>query len=356
MSNSIDIRRSYFGKNKYGEVINNDFNQLAYSLTGSVSDFVTNFSLNFLDLTPEQLSLLYTGSIEIANSASDSDYGNEVQRLEALISGAREEIQNRKENTPVEHPVVPNGSFIRTTTPLINKDEIKLSKGTFYYIDDGKKRYIIDPETFVSLFTSKTKSNPRGRRTNAFGDKDFVNLKNNVAVDTIGFLTNKQFPSGGTIRDYNLGSEGAGSQTPTSTIETFQDNRYPPINRTGSLNPPEEVIYNNLHYIWNGNEWVLLYQPIGRPGEYIGEETVYEEQKYIWDGFGEWNQSGTPIVTTPSTTQFPPFGVAGEYTGDTRRDENNKEYIWNGENWQLITSTTTTTKTSSGLSGDNIIT
>ena len=359
MSNSINIRRSYFGKNKYGEVIDNNFNQLTYSLTGSVSDFVTNFSLNFLDLTPEQLSLFYTGSIDIANSASDSDYGNEVQRLEALITGAREEIANRKENTPTEHPVIPNGSFIRTTTPLISKDEIKLSKGTFYYVDDGEKRYIENPTVFVSLFTSKTKSNPRGRRTNAFGDKDFVNLKSNVAVDTIGFLTNKQFPSGTIIRSFNLGSEGAGSQTDTSTVETFQDNRYPPINRTGSLDPPEEVIYNNLHYIWNGNEWVLLYQPIGRPGGFLGEEIIYEEQRYIWDGFGEWNQgpkSETTVVTPTTTTEFPPFGVAGEYTGDTRTDENNKEYIWNGQNWQLITQSTNTNGGGGGTNSDSTAT
>lgn len=340
MSNSIDIKRSYFGKNKYGEVIDNNFNQLAFSTTGSLSDFVTNFALNFLSFTPEQLSFFYSSSVDIALSASDSDYGNEVTRLEALISGAREELENRKENTPVEHPIVPNGSFIRTSTPLINKDEIKLSKGTFYYIDEGQKRYIIDPETFVSLFTSKTKTNPRGRRLNAFGDKDFVNLKDNVAVDTIGFLTNGQFPSGTTIRSSNLGSEGAGSQTATVSTETFYNNAYPPVGRTGSL--AEEIIYNNLYYLWNGEEWVLLYPPIGRPGEFIGEETTYEEQKYVWDGFGQWNSSFTEVVTPTTTTEFPPFGVAGEYTGDTRKDENNKEYMWNGENWQLKTTTSTT--------------
>jgi len=340
MSNSINIRRSYFGKNKYGEVIDNNFNQLAFSTTGSLSDFVTNFALNFLSFTPEQLSFFYSSSVEIALSASDSDYGNEVQRLEALISGARQELEDRKENTPVEHPIVPNGSFIRTSTPLITKDEIKLSKGTFYYIDDGKKRPIDNAETFVSLFTSKTKTNPRGRRLNAFGDKDFVNLKDNVAVDTIGFLTNKQFPSGTEVRGYNLGSEGAGSQTANSSTETFYNNAYPPVGRTGSLEDPE-IIYNNLSYLWNGEEWVLLYPPIGRLGQFTGEVTTYGGQNYVWDGFGEWNQSITPVVDTQTTTQFSPFGVAGENIGDTRKDADNKEYRWDGENWNLVTETKT---------------
>jgi hypothetical protein len=349
MSNSINIRRSYFGKNKYGEVIDNNFNQLTYSLTGSVSDFVTNFSLNFLDLTPVQLSLFYSGSVNIASSASDSDYIDEVKRLENLISGAREDIEIRKENTPVEHPVIPNDRFIRTTTPLINKDKIRLREGSFYFIREGEKRKIDNPETFINLFKSITKLNPYSRRENAFGDKDFVNLKSNVAVDTIGFLTNGQFPTGKTIYSSTLGEEGA--QNSSSREETFNYNEYPPVGRKGEEG--EEVIYNELYYIWNGNEWVLLYQPIGRPGGFLGEEIIYEEQRYIWDGFGEWNQSGTTVVTPTTTTEFPPFGVAGEYTGDTRTDENNKEYMWNGENWQLITQSTNTTGGGGGTDSDS---
>jgi len=351
MSNPIDIKRSYFGKNKYGEVIDNNFNQLAYSLTGSVSDFVTNFSINFFDFTPEQLSYFYSGSVDIASSASDSDYIDEIERLENLISGAREDIEIRKENTPVEHPVIPNDRFIRTTTPLINKDKIRLREGSFYFIREGEKRKIDNPETFINLFKSITKLNPYGRRENAFGDKDFVNLKENVAVDTIGFLTNGQFPTGKTIYSSTLGEEGV--QNSSSREETFNYDEYPPVGRKGEEG--EEVIYNELYYIWDGEEWVLLYQPIGKPGTIIGDEVIYEEQRYIWDGFGEWNQSPREItvVTPTTTTEFPPFGVAGEYTGDTRTDENNKEYMWNGENWQLITQSTNTTGGGGGTNSDS---
>jgi hypothetical protein len=191
---NINIRRPYFKKDKYGRIIDNNFQQLGdVFVTSSIGDFYSNYLSLLLSMTPEQHALFYSGSLPYSGSDKTNLSANEVERLKALVSESRENKILRNDNTQQEHPIVPNGSFYRTGGSLIDGDRVRLANGVFYYIQDGKARRCETPNVFLSLFQSVTNLNPY--------KKDV--LKDNVPYTNIyDFL-----PQGKIITLADLGAE-----------------------------------------------------------------------------------------------------------------------------------------------------
>lgn len=194
MSNqNINIKRPYFKKDKYGQIIDNDFQQVDIFSTGSIGDFYSNYLSLLLSMTPEQHNLFYRGSLPFVDLDKTRFSANEVERLKALVSESLENKELRNNNTSKEHPVIPNGSFFRRGGSLINGDKVQLKNGIFFYIQDGIARRCETPSVFLSLFQSVTNLNPY--------DKEV--LKDNVPFDE-GYLFN--FPEGKIITSTDLGT------------------------------------------------------------------------------------------------------------------------------------------------------
>lgn len=227
MSNqNINIRRPYFKRDKYGQVIDNSFQQPGdISVTGSVGDFYSNYLSLLLSMTPEQHALFYSGSIPFAELDQTNLSASEVERLRALVSESRENKEIKNDNTPRENPVVPNGSFFRRGGALIDGDKVRLRNGIFYYVQEGIVRKCESAEVFLSLFKSVTSLNPY--------NKDV--LKDNVPyIENNSFIT--FFPKGKDITKDDLGSE---------SYETEQDTQVtPPVIPQPPVEDEELIIRN----------------------------------------------------------------------------------------------------------------
>jgi len=216
MSNqNINIRRPYFKKNKYGQIIDNSFQQPGdVFVTSSVGDFYSNYLSLLLSMTPEQHALFYSGSLPFVKLDQTNLSSSEVERLRALVSESLENKELRNNNTPQEHPVIPNGSFIRTGGQVIDKDKVRLKNGIFYYIQEGKARRCRTPAVFLSLFQSITSLDPYKKEV----------LENNVPFDKGSWLN--FFSKGKDITLEDLGAENYDSDSEDTTTTSSNCQKY----------------------------------------------------------------------------------------------------------------------------------
>jgi len=210
MDKLLNIKRPYFKKRGYNQVIDNSFNILKPAQTSeSVSDFFQRFQDLLLFLSDEQLSQFFRGSLPFARSFKGS-FSDEVDRLNDLTGSLKEEEENRKLGSRLdEHPIIPNGSFLR-----------KDNNGTteYYYIQRGLLRKIDKKSTFEALFQSITGLDPI-KTDNLNNYAPFVpstespsNQFVNINIPGISFPFNgdifiSSFPRGKTITGESLGEE-----------------------------------------------------------------------------------------------------------------------------------------------------
>lgn len=163
MNNKVNIKRSYFNENEYGKIIDNSFRELSISRTGSISDFVDNFLRELPNMPSEILDFFVS---ESENFTSSFDSSTEVDRLNSMITSSLEEQALTKDADTNEHPIIPNGSFVRTTKSFSdNGRRVRLKDGKFYYIEGGFIRKIDSPTTFIQIFKAKTQLNPYDKQS-----------------------------------------------------------------------------------------------------------------------------------------------------------------------------------------------
>jgi hypothetical protein len=203
---NINIRRPYFKKDKYGRIIDNNFQQLGdVFVTSSIGDFYSNYLSLLLSMTPEQHALFYSGSLPYSKFDTTNLSSSEVERLRALVSESRENKVLRNDNTSQEHPIIPNGSFYRQGEQVIFGNEIKLANGVFFYIQDGKARRCETPNVFLSLFQSVTNLNP---------------YKKEVLEDNVPYIGVGGLPEGKIITLADLGSENYKDESDNTPVSS----------------------------------------------------------------------------------------------------------------------------------------
>jgi hypothetical protein len=193
MSNKVNIKRPYFNSNEYGKVIDNSFKEFTSSKTGSISDFSTRFLQELPNMSPEVLDFFIEESLPFSDIETPFDY--EILRLNEIATGS---IESRTIPETKEHPVIPNGSFFiiggDAVRRRIGKDVVRLKDQIFWYIQNGKARYL-QPGVFKELFKSITGEDPY--------DKD--SFKKYVSYASTTFINS--FPRGGDISQDSLGDE-----------------------------------------------------------------------------------------------------------------------------------------------------
>jgi hypothetical protein len=185
-----------------------------------------------LFLTDEQIRQFFNGSSPFI-TPSDNTFSNEIDRLNDLINSLREEQENRNEGLRLdEHPIIPNGTFLRSS---IRKNVIN-----YYYIQQGLLRKFDKKSTFESLFQSITNLNPT--------KKD--NLDNYAPfVDDVGIVFINSFPKGRDITEESLGSEtnetdisiaddSGNDSSEESSQDNNSDNNSENENGNGNQDPP----------------------------------------------------------------------------------------------------------------------
>jgi hypothetical protein len=193
MSNKVNIKRPYFNSNEYGKVIDNSFREFTSSKTGSISDFFTRFLQELPNMSPEVLDFFISGSEEFSDIETPFDF--EILRLNEIATGS---VESRTMPETKEHPIIPNGSFFivggDAVRRRVGKDVVRLSGQNFWYIQNGKARYL-QPGVFKELFKSTTGEDPY----------DTDSFKKYVSYASVTFINS--FPRGEAISQTSLGEE-----------------------------------------------------------------------------------------------------------------------------------------------------
>jgi hypothetical protein len=238
MDKSLNIKRPYFKKRGYNQVIDNSFNTLKPAQTPeSVSDFFQRFQDLLLFLSDEQLSQFFRGSLPFARSFKGS-FSDEVDRLNDLTGSLKEDEENRERGFESdEHPIIPNGTFLQ-----------HYNNGTmsYYYMQRGLLRKFDKQSTFESLFKSITSLDPT-KPDDLINNVPYVDYRDftrfyqssveNFNSDFNGNVFISNFRRGKDITELSLGSETNEDDISTNESFIFFDDILEELDR-GSLPDP----------------------------------------------------------------------------------------------------------------------
>lgn len=161
------IKRPYFGRQNYGRVVDNDFNQLVQtpdSSTKKIQDLIKEYNRLYDSLPADVHGYIARNCAKALGTNIEQENIDRINALNHILDDLENQLNQDDTIDLQEHPNFPNGTFIQGDI-IVKESGGKLkNKRGYWYMQRGHRRPIgqnaDDVDLFKFLFNVRAKRNP----------------------------------------------------------------------------------------------------------------------------------------------------------------------------------------------------
>lgn len=166
------IKRPYFGRQNYGRVVDNNFNQLVQtsdSSTKKIQDLIKEYNRLYDSLPPDIHEYIARTCAKALGTNIEQENIDKINELNHILDDLENQLNQDDTIDLQEHPNFPNGSFIQGDIIVKEKGKLNNKRG-YWFMQRGHRRPIgqnaDDVDLFKFLFNIRAKKNPSNPNIN----------------------------------------------------------------------------------------------------------------------------------------------------------------------------------------------